>query len=50
MTNHMFAVNMVALVFFTFDTSINNSLIDFVVTRLVNIFESGKRKLFQTDY
>jgi len=41
----MFAVNMVALVFFTFDTSINNSLIDLVVTRLVNIFESGKRKL-----
>ena len=30
---------------FTFDTSINNSLIDLVVTRLVNIFESGKRKL-----
>ena len=46
MTNHMFAVNKVALVNFTFDTSINNSLIDLVVTRLVNIFESGKRKLF----
>ena len=43
----MFAVNKVALVNFTFDISINNSLIDLVVTRLVNIFESGKRKLFR---
>ena len=43
MTNRMFAVNKVALVNYTFDTSINNSLIDFVVTRLINMFESGKK-------
>ena len=40
MINHMFAVNKVALVNYTFDTSINKpDSLGKVVTRLVNIFE-----------